>query len=111
MQISHRALTIFGSFLLVLGLLGPITFADDFRHSGEIAVSVGFALSGLLLIAPHWLKRWHYASSLPIASPFILLGLSAGTFVDYAVLGVFAGACAGLALAGWRCARHRRVAA
>jgi hypothetical protein len=111
MQVPHRALTIFGSLLLVLGLLGPITFADDLRHSGEIAVSVGFALSGFLLLAPHLLKHWRCRRSLPLVSPFILLGLSIGTFLDQALLGVFAGACAGLALAGWQCSRHRRVAA
>jgi hypothetical protein len=91
-------------------MLGPLTFADDLRHIGEIAVAVGFALSGCFLLAPKLLKRSRCGASLPLASPFVLLGLATGTFIDKTTAGVLLGLCAGLATVWWYCSRYRRVA-
>ena len=104
-------LTFFGSLLLLVGLVGPITYADDWRHAGEIAVAVGFVLSGLFLLAPILVKGWRCDGSLPLASPLIVLGMVAGTATDKALIGVVLGVCAGSAAAWWHCSRYRRVAA
>ncbi len=111
MEVRQNVRSILGLFLVALGLLGPLTFADDLRHLGEIAVAIGFALAGAFLLAPHLLKRWSCGSSFPLASPFILLGLAAGTFMDKTMPGVLLGACVGSAAVWWHCSRHRRVAA
>jgi hypothetical protein len=110
MHFGKRVQTFFGWLLLVLGLLGPLTFADDLRHLGEIAVAIGFALSGFLLLAPQSLKHWRCGRSVPLASPFVLLGVAAGVFMDKTVPGVFLGACAGSTAVWWHCSRYRRAA-
>ncbi len=107
----RNILTFFGSSLLALGLLGPFTFADDLRHFGEVAVTISLALIGCLLLAPQLLQRWRCSSSVPLASPFVLLGLAVGTFMDKAMLGMLLGACSGAAVVWWHCSRHRRGAA
>jgi hypothetical protein len=111
MRTRQHILATVGLLLLVLGLLGPLTFADDVRHVGELAVAVGFALSGFFLLVPKLFSRLRSGSSFQWASPFILLGLAAGAIVDESPLGVLVGVCAGLAAARWHWSRHRRVAA
>lgn len=103
--------TSIGLVLLVLGLLGPFTFADDLRHSGEIAVAAGFALSGLFLLAPGLFDRMRGFGSSPVASPFVLVGLAAGALMDEAMLGVFLGTCTGLAAAWWHHSKHSDIVA
>ena len=110
MRTRQQILASFGLLLLALGLLGPLTFADDWRHSGEIAVAVGFALSGCFLLVPQLLGRLRCSSSLPLASPFVLLGLATGAFLDRITPGLLLGVCAGLVAVWWHCSRHRRVA-
>lgn len=111
MRIRQRIRATFGLFLFALGLLGPFTFADDWRHIGEIAVAVGFALSGSCLLAPQLLNRLRCSSSFPVASPFVLVGLATGAFIDKTTPGLLLGLCAGLAAVWWHCSRYRRVAA
>ena len=111
MQMRHYLLTFFGLLLLFAGLIGPITYADDWRHAGEIAVAVGFVLSGLFLLAPRSLIGWRCGGSLPLASPLIVLGMLAGTAMDKVLAGVVLGVGAGSAAAWWHCSRYRRVAA
>ena len=111
MRSRQNILAFFGSLLLVLGLLGPLTFADDWQHFGEIAAAVGLALSGSFLLVPKLLDRLRCGSSFPWASPFVLLGLATGAFMDKTPLGVLLGVCTGLAAVWWHCSRYRRVAA
>jgi len=111
MRVRQHILAFFGSLLLALGMLGPLTFADDLRHLGEIAVAVGFALAGFFLLAPKLLNRSRCGTSFPLASPFVLLGLATGTFVDKTTAGVLLGLCTGLATVWWHCSRCGRVAA
>jgi hypothetical protein len=111
MQMRHYVLTFFGLLLLVVGLIGPMTYADDWRHAGEIAVSVGFVLSGLFLVAPKFLNGWRCGGSLPLASPLNVLGMVAGTAMNKVLTGVILGVGAGSVAVWWHCSRHRRVAA
>ena len=109
MRVRQHILAFFGLLLLALGMLGPLTFADDLRHIGEIAVAVGFALSGSFVLFPYLFNRLRCGSSFPLASPFILLGLAAGALMDKTTSGVLLGVCAGLATVWWHCSRYRRV--
>jgi hypothetical protein len=111
MRIRQRILAILGLALLALGLLGPFTFADDLRHFGEIAVAVGFALSGFFLLVPKLLKPSRCGSSFPLATPFVFFGLATGAFMDKTTPGVLLGLCVGLVAVWWHCSRNRRVAA
>jgi hypothetical protein len=111
MRVRQHVLAFFGLFLFALGMLGPLTFADDWRHIGEIAVAVGFALAGAFLLAPKLLNHSRCGTSFPLASPFVLLGLATGTFMDKTTAGVLLGLGAGLATVWWHCSRYRRVAA
>ena len=111
MRVRQHILASFGLLLFALGMLGPITFADDWRHIGEIAVAVGFALAGAFLLAPKLLNHSRCGTSFPLASPFVLLGLATGTFMDKTTAGVLLGLGAGLATVWWHCSRYRRVAA
>ena len=107
----RKILTVCGLLLLALGLLGPLTYADDLRHFGEIAVVFGLALSGLLLLAPVLHLRWRCSSSVSVASPFVLLGLAVGTLMDKTMAGMLLGVCFGAAAVWWHCSMHRRIAA
>lgn len=102
---------LFGVLLLLVGLVGPVTYADDWRHVGEIAAALGFALSGFLLLAPVLLKGRRCGASLPLASPLIILGVAAGVAMDKALPGVVLGIGAGSAAVWWHCSRNRPVAA
>ena len=107
----HREiLTVSGLLLLILGLLGPLTFADDFRHVGEIAVVVGLVLSGLCLLAPASPFRWRCIASFPAASPFVLLGLVVGTPMDNTMIGMLLGACLGSVAVWLHCSKRGPVA-
>ena len=103
-------LTFLGLFLLVVGLLGPFTFADDLRHFGEVAVAIGFSLAGFFLLAPRLFGRWRCGASFPLASPFVILGLVAGTFLAETVAGMLLGACVGAAVVWRHCRRLPPVA-
>jgi hypothetical protein len=107
--IRRRIFAIFGLILLVLGLLGPLTFADDWRHLGEIGAAIGLALSGLFLLVPVMPVRWRCSNSFPLATPVILLGLVLGTLADKIMIGTLLGACLGLLVVGWHCAKYPRV--
>ena len=44
------ALRIIGVFLILLGIVGFLTVADDFRHMGELLGVGSILVSGLLLL-------------------------------------------------------------
>jgi hypothetical protein len=107
----RKILAIFGLLLLTLGFLGPLTFADDFRHLGEIAVVIGLILSGLSLLAPVLPLHWRCSTSFPVASPFVLLGLAVGTYLDKTMIGLLLGACLGSVAIWLHCSKRGPVAA
>lgn len=106
----RKILTLSGVLLLMLGFLGPLTFADDFRHVGEIAVVAGLVISGTCLLAPALPFHWRCSASLPLASPFVLLGLAAGTPMDSTVIGMLLGACLGSVAVWLHCSKRGPVA-
>lgn len=106
----RKILSMLGLLLLILGLLGPLTFADDFRHLGEVAVVIGFVLSGLCLVAPVLPLRWRCSASLPVAAPFVLFGLAAGFPMDKILIGMLLGAFLGSVAIWLHCSRRASVA-
>ena len=90
-----------GLVLLAAGLSGPISYADDWRHSGEIAAAIGFALSGALLSLACLLNRSRWIVSSRWVASAVLLGLALGSATDMAALGVTIGSVVGFAM-GWR---------
>ena len=108
---SRKVLTIAGVALLSAGAFGPLTYADDLRHVGEVATVVGFLMAGLLLVSPKLMSHWRCGQSLPWGAPFVLLGLAVGVFLDKAMIGVLLGACFGVVAIWWQQARCLRVAA
>lgn len=100
-----------GLLLLTAGLLGPFTYADDFRHFGEISVAIALALSGICLLATVLGQRWQSFNALPVAAPFILVGLLIGVLCNASLLGLSIGAVLGLVTAWWRCGREQRKVA
>ena len=94
---THRTRAL-GLVLVVLGIAGFLTVADDFRHVGE-ALGVGSALlAGIVLLAS--------GSKLPaldrLALPWIALGILAGeglgAALDAMPLAIGLGASVGLIL-------------
>ena len=45
---------ILGGFLIVAGLLGFLTVADDLRHKGELVCVGSILLSGIVLLGWRW---------------------------------------------------------
>jgi hypothetical protein len=85
-----------GAILVIMGLLGFLTVADDLRHVGEIVGASGIVLAGCLLLA---------ASLKPIAIPSriarsgaigIFGGMVIGAGLDNMVVGVGIGLSAGI---------------
>jgi len=91
-----------GLALLVAGLSGPFSYADDWRHPGEMAAAIGLALSGWFLLLPLMLPAPRWLASSRCMASLVLLGLAVGTAVDMAALGVAVGTAAGVAVT-WRC--------
>jgi len=90
-----------GLVLLAAGLCGPFSYADDWRHSGEVAAAIGFALSGASLLLACLFSKSRWVVSSRWVALAVLLGLSLGTATDMAALGVTIGSVVGFAM-GWR---------
>jgi uncharacterized membrane protein len=96
-------LALTGICLSVAGALGFFTYADDLRHSGEIAAASGLLLSGTSLLASALQSTLQF-QWFAVA---VLAGLLAGSALDVAAFGLIGGIATG-ALATWW--RYRRVA-
>lgn len=96
---SRLLQAIVGLALLTAGLSGPFTYADDWRHPGELAAAIGVALSGVLLLLPMIRPESRWAVSSRWMASLVLLGLAVGTAIDMTALGMAAGLIAGIAVA------------
>ena len=103
-MVSHYLQAAIGLAFLIAGLSGPFSYADDWRHPGEIAAAIGFVLSGLSLTLPIIFSQPRWTISSRWAASLVLLGLVVGTVADMAVLGVTVGFVVGFAVA-----RHQRL--
>jgi hypothetical protein len=101
---ARKALALVGTCLSVAGALGFITYADDLRHTGEIATAFGLLLAGISLLASA------FRPTLPLQwlSVAVLLGLLVGSALDAAAFGLFGGVAAGALAAWWRYGRTNK---
>jgi len=88
-----------GLALLIAGLSGPFSYADDWRHPGEMAAAIGLTLSGLFLLLPTIRPQSRWAFSSRWTASLVLLGLAAGAAFNLAALGMAVGLVAGITVA------------
>lgn len=98
---TRKLLFLAGFCLSVAGALGFFTFADDLRHTGELAVAVGLLLAGIGAVA----ASFEGAPPLQWLSVAVLLGLLAGAAVDATAFGLAFGIAVGAVATWWR--HHR----
>jgi Na+/phosphate symporter len=98
---ARKALAAIGIILSVAGTLGFFTFADDLRHSGELAVTSGLLLAGISLLVsalrPTLPLQWF--------SVAVLAGLLVSSVLDAAVFGLVGGIATGAIATWWRRSR------
>ena len=106
--------TIIGSALVLLGILGYLTVADDLRHVGEFVGVTAIVISGLCFLAAGRDSRM--TNALPLRA--IALGILAGMVIGAALDNMFVGVGIGIALgtfvglakrAARRVANHHRA--
>ena len=95
---TRKALALLGICICAAGALGFFTYADDFRHTGELVAASGLVLAGIGLLTSAFQSTlpFHW---LPIAA---LIGLLVGFALDAAVFGFTGGIAIGLLATWWR---------
>lgn len=95
-----------GSFLVVTGVAGFFTVADDLRHVGELLGAGSVFLVGLLLVMAGSVKSVRGHVSLLGLAVGIGIGALAGAAVGSMAAGVVGGSLVGILIAGvahlWR---------
>jgi hypothetical protein len=93
---------IIGSLLVVTGIVGFFTIADDLRHVGEFIGIASILLSGILLVADSFQHRLARVLPLRWIGFGLLLGIILGAALDNMywgeTLGIIVGTFVGFAL-------------
>ena len=96
---NFKSQLFFGISLAIIGALGFFTFADDFRHFGEISVAGGLLLSGICLIFISYKPSFKSILALQWFSIAILFGLVFGAAFNATAIGFAIGLIVGVLLA------------
>ena len=95
---ARRALALAAIALFTIGALGFFTYADDWRHQGEVAAAFGFILAGASLFA----STFHSMRQLRWLAVAVLAGLLVGVALDATAAGLVVGFAVGALVAWWR---------
>jgi hypothetical protein len=88
-----------GAVLVVVAVVGFLTVADDLRHVGELAGVSSLLVAGCALLTASFRNRVSAVADLRWLAALVLVGALVGTAFDRTVLGVLAGAGAGIGAA------------
>ncbi len=98
---ARKAFVVTGICLSVAGTLGFFTYADDPRHSGELAVASGLLLAGISLLV----SALRSTLQLQWFSVAVLAGLLVGSALDAAAFGLVGGIATGAIVTWWHYSR------
>lgn len=95
MKVKLTSYGYIGIILILLGILGFFTFADDLQHLGEIIAAAGLTISGLLLLLAEMPLSINKDINLKWVAIGILGGMVLGIFIDRMMFGTTLGFGAG----------------